>query len=66
MEPNLSSTREDLTQRQNAQIATPLLAFWDNTGVELAFEPEAVDDFLFPKYVNSTYGFRNLGDKARA
>jgi hypothetical protein len=41
-------------------------SFYTNTGVELAFEPEVVDDFLFPKYVNSAYGFRNLGDKARA
>jgi hypothetical protein len=40
-------------------------SFTKSTGVGLLFNDRVIDDFLYPKFVNSQLGFRNLVDRAR-
>lgn len=59
--PSSKDYRGFLDRQLQAVAAT----FKKGAKVDLAFTPSVIDSFLYPKFVNSTLGFRNLVDRAR-
>jgi hypothetical protein len=60
--PPSSKDYKGFLSRQLDAVKT---SFTKSTGVGLLFNDRVIEDFLYPKFVNSQLGFRNLVDRAR-